>query len=56
MGKGRPIVKYMDTQYVVTCAKMAEPIKMPFVLLAWVDPGKHVLDGDPDPPMQRSSY
>jgi len=28
---------------------MAEPIEMPFGLKAQVDPGNHVLDGDPDP-------
>jgi len=31
-GKGRPIVKYKD--YVVSCAKTAEPINMPFWMLS----------------------
>jgi len=34
----------------VSPAKMAEPIKMPFELRTWVGPGNHVLDGGPDPP------
>jgi len=33
----------------VNCAKMAEPIEMPFELWTLVGPRKHVLDGDADP-------
>jgi len=29
----------------VSCAKMAEPIEMPFGTWTWVGPTKHVLDG-----------
>ena len=35
----------------VSPAKMAEPINMPFGLCTWVGPGNRVLDGGPDPPM-----
>jgi len=28
----------------VSCAKKAEPIKMPFGMWTWVDPRKHVLN------------
>ena len=35
---------------VVSPAKMAEPIEMPFVSRIRVGPGNHVLDGGPDPP------
>jgi len=35
---------------VVTCAKMAEPIVMPFGLWARTCPRNHELDGDRDPP------
>ena len=34
---------------VVSRAKTAEPIEMPFGLRTWVDPRNHVLDGCPDP-------
>ena len=34
---------------VVSPAKTAEPIEMPFRLRAHVDPRNHVLYGDPDP-------
>jgi len=33
----------------VSPAKTAEPIEMPFGLRTWVGPGNHVLDGGPDP-------
>jgi len=42
LGEGRPVVKYRDS--VVSCAKTAEPIKMPFGLWTWVAPRKHVLN------------
>jgi len=29
----------------VNCAKMVEPIKMPFGLWTWFGPKKHALDG-----------
>jgi len=34
---------------VVSPAKMAEPIEMPFSLCTRVGPRNHVLDGGPDP-------
>jgi len=39
-GKGSAIVKYRDT--VVSCAKTAEPIEMPFGLWAWMVPRNYV--------------
>jgi len=44
-GKGRPIVKYRDSQR--SRAKTAEPIEMPFGLWARMGPRNHVLDGGP---------
>jgi len=41
-GKWQPIVKYRDTA--VRCAKTAEPVEMPFGLLARMGPRNHVLD------------
>jgi len=35
--------------YVVTCAKTAEPVEMPFRFWAWMGPRNHVLDVGPDP-------
>jgi len=32
----------------VSPAKTAEPIEMPFGLRTWVEPGNHILDGGPD--------
>ena len=34
-----------DLSAIVSPAKMAEPIEMPFRLWTWVGPWKHVLDG-----------
>jgi len=34
---------------VVSRAKTAEPIEMPFGLRTWVETRNHVLNGDPDP-------
>jgi len=34
----------------VSPAKTAAPIEMPFGLRTWMGPGNHVLDGCPDPP------
>jgi len=45
-GNGHPIVKYRDTA--IICAKMAEPIEMPFGLWSWMDHRKRVLDGGPE--------
>jgi len=42
-GVRRPIVKYRDT--VMSCAKMAEPIEMPFGIWTREGPRKHVLGG-----------
>ena len=35
-------------------AKKAEPIEMPFGLRTGVGPENHVLDGGPDPPVERA--
>jgi len=35
---------------------MAEPIELPFWLRTWVGPMNHVLDGGPDPPMERGKF
>jgi len=43
-------VSLSDT--LVSPAKTAEPIKMPFGLRTQVGPRKHVLDRDPDPPWE----
>jgi len=40
----------------VSPAKTAEPIEMPFGLRTWVVPGNHVLDWGPDPPMGRGNF
>jgi len=40
----------------VSPAKMAAPIELPFGLRTWVGPGKHVLDGGPDHPMVRGKF
>jgi len=41
-----PIVKYTDcVHHVVSCAKMAELIKMSFGIWTWVGPSNYVLDG-----------
>jgi len=37
-------------------AKTAEPIEMPFGLRSWVGLGNHVLDGGPDSPMGRGNF
>ena len=36
----------------VSPAKTAAPIELPFGLRTWVGPGNHVLDGGPDPPWE----
>jgi len=41
---------------VVSPAKMAEPIEMPFGLRIWVDPMNHVLDRGSAPPKGRGNY
>jgi len=40
----------------VSPAKTAEPIAMPFGLRTWLGPRDHVLDGDLDPPMGRGNF
>jgi len=40
----------------VSPAKMAEPIEMPFGLRTWVGPRDHVLDGGLDPPWQGANF
>ena len=37
-------------------AKTAEPIKMPFGLRTWLGPRDHVLDGGSDSPMVRGKF
>jgi len=41
---------------VVSPAKMAEPIEMPFGMLSWVNPRNHVLDGGADAPTVRGTF
>ena len=38
------------------CGKMAEPIEMLFGTWGEVGDSHHVLDGGPDPPMERSNF
>jgi len=38
----------------VSPAKMAAPIELPFGLSIWVGPVNHVLDGGPDPPQGKA--
>ena len=40
----------------VSPAKTAALIEVPFGLRTWVGPVNHVLDGGPDPPMGRGSF
>jgi len=40
----------------VSPAKMAAPIEIPFGLRTRVSPGNHVLDGGPDAPMGRGNF
>ena len=40
----------------VSPAKTAAPIELPFRLRTWVGPGNRVLDGGPDPPMGRGKF
>ena len=40
----------------VSPAKTAAPIEMPFRLRTWVGPRNHVLDGGPDPPLGRGNF
>jgi len=40
----------------VSPAKTAAPIEMPFELRTLVGPGNHVLHGGPDPPMERGNF
>jgi len=40
----------------VSPAKTAAPIELPFGLRTWVGPGNHVLDGGPDAPMGRGKF
>ena len=40
----------------VSPAKMAALIELPFGLRTWVGPRNHVLDGGPDPPMGRGKF
>jgi len=40
----------------VSPAKTAAPIELPFGLRTWVGLGNHVLDGDPDTAMGRGKF
>jgi len=40
----------------VICAKMAEPIQIPFGLRTLVGPMNHILDGGLDAPMGRGNF
>jgi len=40
----------------VSPAKTAAPIELPFGLRTWVGPGNHVLDGGPDPPWEGAMF
>ena len=40
----------------VSPAKTAVPIELPFGFWTWVGPGNHVLDGGPDPPMGMGKF
>jgi len=40
----------------VSPAKTAAPIELPFGLRTWVGPGNHVLDGGPDPPWEGAKF
>ena len=46
----RPSSVVCPSVTLVSPAKTAAPIELPFGLRTWVGPGKHVLDGSPDPP------
>jgi len=39
-----------------THAKMAEPVEMPFGMMAWVGPRYHVLDGGLNPPKRKVQF
>ena len=36
--------------------RMAEAIEMPFGVVGWVGPGKNVLNGGPNPSMERGNF
>ena len=40
----------------VSPAKTAAPIDLPFGLRTWVGQGNHVLDGGPDPPWEGANF
>jgi len=40
----------------VSPAKTAAPIELPFGLRTWVSPGNHVLDEGPDPPWKGANF
>jgi len=50
----RPSSMVYRSVTVVSPAKTAEPIEMPFGLRTWVGPGNHILDGGPDPPWEEA--
>jgi len=50
----RPSSMVYQSVTVVSPAKTAEPIEMPFGLRTWVGPGNHLLDRGPDPPWEEA--
>jgi len=40
----------------VSPAKTAAPIELPFGFTTWVGPGNHVLDEGPDPPWEGANF
>jgi len=52
----RPSSVVCQSVTLVSPAKTAAPIELPFGLRTWVSPGNHVLDGGPDPPMGRGKF
>ena len=52
----RPSSVVCQSVTLVSPAKMAEPIEMPFGLRTRLGPGNIVLDGAPDPPMGSGNF
>jgi len=40
----------------VSPVKTAAPIELPFGLRTWVGPGKHIVDGGPDPTWEGANF
>ena len=52
----RPSSMVCRSVTLVSPAKTAAPMELPFGLRTWVGPGNHVLDGDPDPPWEGANF